>query len=98
MFTYLNTQECILRMASKLNGGKLICRKQWIDVLGNHVQLPITIVDKRKNRFNPSYKVMVVRKGQILYQNVHLGEWCNYRHLNKTESIYLSLIFMKLDI
>lgn len=45
-------------------------RKQWIDVIANHVQLPIHIIDERKNKYNHYYKVSIIRKGEILYQNV----------------------------
>lgn len=50
----------------------IYCRQQWLEVMGNHVILPITIVDKRKNRFNSFYKISVIRKGSILYENVCL--------------------------
>lgn len=51
-------------------------RQQWLEVMGNHVILPITIIDKRKNRFDSFYRISVIRKGSILYENVCLISMC----------------------
>lgn len=59
-----------LEMESKVVFNCIICRKQWIDVMANHVQLPIRIIDERKNKFNNYYIISIIRKGEILYQNV----------------------------
>ncbi|KAK8817737.1 hypothetical protein WA538_004454 [Blastocystis sp. DL] len=40
----------------------------WFDVVGNRVDLPITIVDRRKNSYGRKYHVAVFRKGQVLVE------------------------------
>lgn len=66
-------------------------------MLGNHVQLPITIVDERKNKFNNYYRIMVVRKGEVLYQNVVDVTCVECRHLKRKVRMFLSSIFTKRD-
>lgn len=83
-------------MGSSIGGSWWWNRKQWIDVLGNHVQLPITIVDQRKNKFNNYYRIMVVRKGEVLYQNVGNRNQIECRRLRRKVHMFLNLIFMKL--
>lgn len=42
----------------------------WFDVVGNRVDLPITIVDRRKNSYGRKYHVAVFRKGRVLVEEV----------------------------
>ena len=48
----------------------LTSREQWIDSYGEHIVLPITIVDQRVNHFHSIYHIRVIRKGQILAEKV----------------------------
>ena len=74
-------------------------RQQWVDVMGNHVSFPITIVDNRKNKFNCQYKITVVRKGETLYENVFAKMVCNWNRFSiRRENINLNLISKKLAI
>ena len=45
-------------------------REKWLDSYGEHVVLPITVVDNRKNRFRARYQLRVISKGKILVEKV----------------------------
>ena len=45
-------------------------REQWWDVMGDHISLPITIIDRRKNQYDAQYSVRVIRKGNVLVTKV----------------------------
>ena len=45
-------------------------REDWLDSYGEHVVLPITIVDNRKNLFHAKYQLRVINKGKILVEKV----------------------------
>ena len=45
-------------------------REKWLDSYGEHVVLPITVVDNRKNRFRAKYQLRVISKGKILVEKV----------------------------
>ena len=61
-----------------LDTDRLVCTlllprsHSWFDVVGNRVDLPITIVDRRKNTFGRKYHVAVFRKGRVLVEEVAL--------------------------
>ena len=45
-------------------------REKWLDSYGEHVVLPITIVDNRKNLFHAKYQLRVINKGSVLVEKV----------------------------
>ena len=48
-------------------------RQDYLDFWGSEMQLPITIVDRRKNQHNAQYTVRVFRKGVLLAERVGFG-------------------------
>lgn len=55
------------------------CRQEYLDFWGSEMQLPVTIVDRRKNQYNAQYTVRVFRKGMLLAERVDIGEWFERR-------------------
>ena len=73
-----------LEMASNKFYTFINFRKQWIDVIANHVQLPIHIIDERKNKYPYSVKDILEDEEKVEQKRLELEEILNeYKRLIK---------------
>lgn len=56
--------------------------------MGDHISLPITIIDQRKNQYDAQYLIRVIRKGNVLVSKVYFRIWINTRHFLNRENMF----------